>query len=115
MRAQAAEFELMKLSNKVRFILAVISGELKLNNRKKVDIEADMDSMQYDRIAPTKKASLPESTLPYCKCGLCRVHRFTNYCKHLERSARLCRKKLPIPSSGRYAVLAISQVSNASR
>jgi len=59
---QAAEFELMKLSNKVRFILAVISGELKINNRKKGDIETDMDGMQYDRIAPAKKASSSLST-----------------------------------------------------
>ena len=55
MQVQAAEFELMRLSNKVRFILAVISGELKINNRKKADIEADMDGMHYDRIAPAKK------------------------------------------------------------
>ena len=66
MQAQAAEFELMRLSNKVRFILAVISGELKINNRKKADIEADMDGMQYDRITPAKKAtpSPPPHPLP---------------------------------------------------
>ena len=56
MQMQAAEFELMKLSNKVRFILAVIAGELKINNRKKADIVEDLDAMGYDRIAPLKKA-----------------------------------------------------------
>ena len=45
----------MKLSNKVRFILAVISGELKVNNRRKADIEQDMDHMQFRRIPPAKK------------------------------------------------------------
>ena len=39
----------------MRFILAVISGELKISNRKKADIEADLDSNGYDRIAPAKK------------------------------------------------------------
>lgn len=42
----------------MRFILAVISGELKINNRKKADIVADLDSMGYDRIAPAKKVCL---------------------------------------------------------
>ena len=52
---QTAEFELMRLSNKVRFILAVISGSLVVNNRKKADIEGAMDDMKFDRIPPTKK------------------------------------------------------------
>ena len=45
----------MKLSNKVRFILAVISGALKVNNRKKADIEASMDDMAFDRVPPAGK------------------------------------------------------------
>lgn len=54
-QVQAAEFELLKLSNKVRFILAVIAGDLKINNRKKADIVADLDAAGYDRIAPAKR------------------------------------------------------------
>ena len=53
--SQTAAFELMKLSNKVRFILAVISGELLISNRKKAAIEADMDQMGFERIATGKK------------------------------------------------------------
>ena len=54
---QNAEAELLKLSNKVRFVLAVVSGELKISNQKKADIEADLDAMGFDRLEPAKKAS----------------------------------------------------------
>lgn len=54
---QAAEFELLKLSNKARFILAVVSGTLVVSNRRKADIESDLDMQGFVRIAPTKKVS----------------------------------------------------------
>jgi DNA topoisomerase-2 len=52
---QAAEFELMKLSNKARFIMAVVAGTLIISNRRKADIETELDAQGYDRIAPVKK------------------------------------------------------------
>ena len=38
--------------NKVRFILAVVEGRLKVQNRKKAAIEADLDQMGFDRQRP---------------------------------------------------------------
>ena len=55
---RASEAELLRISNKVRFILAVVSGEMKLSNRRKADIEADLESMNFDRLATSKKAAL---------------------------------------------------------
>ena len=54
----------MKLSNKVRFILAVIAGKLKVSNRKKADIEASMDDMGFNRVPPAGKVGilLPSSS-----------------------------------------------------
>lgn len=58
---EAAEAEMRRLSNRVRFILAVIDGKLKLSNRKKAEIEADLQRMGFDRLPPKsgkgKKAS----------------------------------------------------------
>ncbi len=48
--SQAAEVELLRLSNKVRFILAVISGDLRINNRKKAAIEGDLEAQGYDKM-----------------------------------------------------------------
>lgn len=67
MYVQTAEYELMKLSNKVRFILAVISGSLKVSNRKKADIEASMDDMDFDRVPPAGKVQISPSA---CLLGL---------------------------------------------
>ena len=64
--AQTAEYELMKLSNKVRFILAVISGSLKVSNRKKAEIEASMDGMGFDRVPPAGKASTSTILPAFC-------------------------------------------------
>lgn len=52
---KAAEAELLRISNKVRFILAVISGSIKLNNRKRADVEADLEGQGFDRLPSTKK------------------------------------------------------------
>ena len=54
---QAAEADLLRISNKVRFILAVVSGALKLSNRRKADVEAELEAQGYDRLAPVKKAA----------------------------------------------------------
>lgn len=39
----------------MRFIRAVVSGELKVSNRKKADIEADLQARGFDRLAPKGK------------------------------------------------------------
>ena len=49
---QAAEAQLLKLSNQMRFILAVIAGSVVVSNRKRADIEQDLESQKFDRIAP---------------------------------------------------------------
>jgi DNA topoisomerase-2 len=40
----------LKLTNIVRFIEAIISGKLKINNRKKDDIISDLEKMKFDTI-----------------------------------------------------------------
>lgn len=49
---QAAEAQLLKLSNQMRFILAVIAGSVVVSNRKRADIEQDLEAQNFDRIAP---------------------------------------------------------------
>ena len=49
---QAAEAQLLKLSNQMRFIMAVISGSIVVSNRKRADIEQDLEAQDFDRIAP---------------------------------------------------------------
>jgi DNA topoisomerase II len=46
-----------KLDNRVRFILAVVHGELIVSNRKKKDILAELKSEGYKTFFPTKKNS----------------------------------------------------------
>ncbi|KAK9790352.1 hypothetical protein WJX73_001002 [Symbiochloris irregularis] len=52
---QMAKFELTRISNRVRFILAVIAGEVVISNRKRAEIEAQLDAEGYDRMPNTKK------------------------------------------------------------
>jgi DNA topoisomerase-2 len=52
-----AEFQMRLLSNERRFILAVVAGELVIANRKKADIEAQLERDGYDRMPPSKKAN----------------------------------------------------------
>ena len=52
---QAAEADLLRISNKVRFILAVVSGQLRISNRRKADIEAELEREGYDRLPSNKK------------------------------------------------------------
>ena len=52
---QSAEADLLRMSNRVRFILAVVSGELRLSNRRKADIERDLEDEGYDRLAKQQK------------------------------------------------------------
>lgn len=50
---QAAEADLLRLSNKVRFIKGVIGGSLRVANRKRAEVEADLQSQGFDRL-PSK-------------------------------------------------------------
>ncbi len=54
--AQAAESDLLRISNKVRFILAVVGGHLKLSNRRKAEVEQELEDEGYDRLPAQKKA-----------------------------------------------------------
>ncbi|KAK3287336.1 hypothetical protein CYMTET_5151 [Cymbomonas tetramitiformis] len=45
-----AEQEMLRLSNKVRFILGVVNGEIKVSNRKKKLIEVDLERMGFDKL-----------------------------------------------------------------
>ncbi|KAL4420378.1 hypothetical protein ABPG77_002318 [Micractinium sp. CCAP 211/92] len=53
---RGAEADLLRISNKVRFILAVVGGRLKLSNRRKADIEAELEAEGYDKLPTQKKA-----------------------------------------------------------
>ncbi|KAF6262252.1 DNA topoisomerase [Scenedesmus sp. NREL 46B-D3] len=55
---QDAQWELMRASNKIRFILAVISGELVLANRKRADIEGNLEAQGFDKMAKSKDVSV---------------------------------------------------------
>jgi hypothetical protein len=57
---QDANWEFMRANNKIRFIRAVITGELKVSNRKRADIEADLEAQGYDKMAKSKDVS-PET------------------------------------------------------
>lgn len=56
--AQAAESELLRLSNRVRFIMAVINGTLKVSNRRKAEIEADLTAQGFDRMPNNSKGKV---------------------------------------------------------
>lgn len=51
------------LENKVRFILAVIKGDLVVSNRKKKDLLKDLDDQGFDRIPKEKKAKVHETEI----------------------------------------------------
>ena len=50
-----AEADLLRISNKVRFILAVVGGQLVLANRRKADIEAELEAGGYARLPKQAK------------------------------------------------------------
>ena len=41
------EMELLKLENKVRFILAVVKGEIIVSNRKRVDLFVELQTRRF--------------------------------------------------------------------
>lgn len=66
---QVAEADMLKLSNKVRFIKAVVAGQMVISNRKKADIEGQLEQEGYDRLAKVSGAqpiSLPTGHIVLC-------------------------------------------------
>ncbi|QDZ25819.1 DNA topoisomerase II [Chloropicon primus] len=53
---QDEEEQMKRLDNKVRFILMVVNGELVISNRKKADIESDLDNLGFDRLTKGGKS-----------------------------------------------------------
>ena len=47
---QAAKYEQMRCNNKVRFILAVVAGKLVISNRKRADINSELETQGYDKM-----------------------------------------------------------------
>ncbi|KAM7265027.1 hypothetical protein ACFE04_002710 [Oxalis oulophora] len=54
------ELELLKLDNKVRFILAVVSGEIIVNNRKKAELLIELQGKGFTPFPKTTKTAGPE-------------------------------------------------------
>ncbi|XXG56492.1 hypothetical protein AAC387_Pa03g3885 [Persea americana] len=54
---ESLELELLKLDNKVRFILAVVKGEIIVNNRKKADLLIELKQKGFTPSFPNKTKS----------------------------------------------------------
>eukprot|EP00983_Pelagomonas_calceolata_P087400 1156951-Pelagomonas_calceolata.AAC.7 len=65
----AAEAELLRISNRVRFIKAVISGSLRVNNRKRAEVEADLEAQQFDRLPSKAKVHAWCPSQAFCLHG----------------------------------------------
>ena len=57
MLIRQAEFELKRMSNKARFILAVVDGEITIGRKKKSVLIGELESAGYDRMPKTAKAA----------------------------------------------------------
>jgi DNA topoisomerase-2 len=60
MLIRLAESQLKRLSNKMRFILAVVDGSLVVNRKKKQELIAELEALCYDRLPKTDKGSIAE-------------------------------------------------------
>ena len=60
MLIRLAESQLKRLSNKMRFILAVVDGSLVVNRKKKEELIAELDALCYDRLPKTDKGTVAE-------------------------------------------------------
>ena len=60
MLIRLAESQLKRLSNKMRFILAVVDGSLVVNRKKKQELIAELEALCYDRLPKTDKGSVAE-------------------------------------------------------
>lgn len=69
---QCAEADLLRISNKVRFILAVVGGQLKLSNRRKAAVESELEDEGYDKLPGQKKAAAQVGASSWAVCiGQC--------------------------------------------
>ncbi len=50
-----AEAELLRVSNRMRFILAVTNGSLRVSNRSKVQVEQDLTAQGFDRLPANQR------------------------------------------------------------
>lgn len=53
------QFELLKVDNKVRFILGVVRGEIVVNNRKRADLLAELNAKGFTPIPKKSKSKDP--------------------------------------------------------
>ena len=70
---------MLKIGNKMRFILAVVAGELRISNRRKADVVADLERGGFDRLPPARKARL-----------LCAVYIFATQSAHARHELGNC-------------------------
>ncbi len=54
----------------MRFILAVIKGELVVSNRKKAEIEVDLEAAGYDRMAKKRVSVWPMDMVKHVQVKL---------------------------------------------
>ena len=56
---QNLEFELLKVDNKVRFILGVVKGEIVVSNRKRADLLSELQRKGFTPFPKKAKSSDP--------------------------------------------------------
>ena len=64
MLIRQAEFELKRMSNKVRFILAVVDGEMTIGRKKKSVLIEELEAAGYDKMPKTAKAAAAANAEP---------------------------------------------------
>ena len=64
MLIRQAEFELKRMSNKVRFILAVVDGEMTIGRKKKSVLIEELEAAGYDKMPKTAKAAAAADAEP---------------------------------------------------
>ena len=57
MLIRQAESELKRMSNKVRFILAVVDGELSIGRKKKSVLVEELETLGFDKMPKTQKGA----------------------------------------------------------
>ena len=76
---------MLKIGNKMRFILAVVAGELRISNRRKADVVADLERSGFDRLPPARKACCCVLVFGPCILSTCMCRKL-NFCKLLSSS-----------------------------
>lgn len=73
---QAAQQDQSRCDNKVRFIMAVVNGELEVRNRKRSEIEKDLDRMGFDRLGKASakvRCHVPRTGVAVTTCQQVRI------------------------------------------